>query len=120
METATATPATRTERYLLSALTTDSKKALSELSALIKDQSATVEKEEDLGERKLTFAVNKHRELNLVSVFFQATGDQIKALQAELDHATTIERFLLTRWRAGLEEPRRRRHIDRKEEPSDV
>lgn len=97
-----------TRMYLLSALTKDATSALAELSALISTVGSKVEKAEDLGLKKLAFPINKHLELSLVSVFFTADAPTIKALESELKHADTIERHLLSTWRAGLEEPKRR------------
>lgn len=97
-----------TRMYLLSALVKDATDALAELTALISTVGSKVEKAEDLGVRRLAFPINKHLELSLVSVFFNADAMTIKALESELKHADTIERHLLSTWRAGLEEPKRR------------
>lgn len=97
-----------TRMYLLSALAKDATAALAELTALVSTVGSKVEKAEDLGLKKLAFPINKHLELSLVSVFFNADAPTIKALESELKHADTIERHLLSTWRAGLEEPKRR------------
>ncbi len=94
--------------YLLSALAKDADSALAELSALVLAVGSKVEKAEDLGVKRLAFPINQHRELSLVSVFFHADALSIKKLESELKHTETIERHLLSTWRAGLEEPKRR------------
>ena len=98
----------KTQMYLLSALAKDPKSALDELAALVLAAGSKVEKSEDLGTKRLAFPINRHLELSLVSVFFNASAHTIKTLNSELKHAETIERHLLSTWRAGLEEPKRR------------
>src|SRR3989344_6231271 len=98
----------KTRMYLLSALAKDPKSALDELAALVLAAGSKVEKSEDLGTKRLAFPINRHLELSLVSVFFNASAHTIKTLNSELKHAETIERHLLSTWRAGLEEPKRR------------
>ena len=97
-----------TQMYLLSALTQNPSSALTELTALILSAGFKVEKSEDLGLKKLAFPINKHLELSLVSVFFRANNQIIKTLDGELKHTDTIERYLLTTWRASLEDTKRR------------
>ncbi|MEK7201946.1 MAG: 30S ribosomal protein S6 [Patescibacteria group bacterium] len=106
--TETKSETTNARMYLLSALAKDATGALAELTALVSTVGSRVEKAEDLGLKKLAFPINKHLELSLVSVFFNADAPTIKALESELKHADTIERHLLSTWRAGLEEPKRR------------
>ena len=98
----------KSRMYLLSALAKDAASALDELTALVLAAGSKVEKAEDLGLKRLAFPINKHLELSLVSVFFNATPQTIKTLDGELKHAETIERHLLSTWRAGLDEPKRR------------
>lgn len=98
--------------YLLSALVSDSPKALKELNDLVVSLGSNIEKAEDLGARRLAFAVNGHRQLSLVSVFFKTDRQTIKTLEGELRHAETIERFLLSSWRASLEDPKQRASKD--------
>ncbi len=98
----------KSRMYLMSALAKDAASALGELTALVASAGSKVEKAEDLGLKKLAFPINKHRELSLVSVFFNATSQTIRTLDGELKHAETIERYLLSTWRAGLDEPKRR------------
>lgn len=107
-KTETKSVGEHTRMYLLSALAKDAAGALAELTALVSTVGSKVEKAEDLGLKKLAFPINKHLELSLVSVFFNADAPTIKALESELKHADTIERHLLSTWRAGLEEPKRR------------
>ncbi|MDP3992888.1 MAG: 30S ribosomal protein S6 [bacterium] len=107
-KTETKSVGENTRMYLLSALAKDAAGALDELTALISTAGSKVEKAEDLGLKKLAFPINKHLELSLVSVFFNADTQTIKVLEAELKHADTVERHLLSTWRAGLEEPKRR------------
>lgn len=107
---------TNARMYLLSALAKDAAGALAELTALVSTVGSKVEKAEDLGLKKLAFPINKHLELSLVSVFFTADAPTIKALESELKHAETIERHLLSTWRAGLEEPKRRQAERQKRE----
>lgn len=96
--------------YLLSAVTVDPKKALTELKSLVTQVEGTIEKEEDLGLRRLHYPINKHKELSLVSVFFRLDEANVAELNEELKHASILERFLLTRWNASLEaRPRRSR-----------
>jgi len=103
---------TKTRMYLLSALTKDSQKALLELTELVKQSGSKVEKSEDLGPKRLAFAINKARELSLVSVFFLADRQILTALDGELKHAENIERYLLTDWKADLDAPKRRPRRD--------
>lgn len=109
----------KTRMYLLSALTTDAASALDELTALVSSAGSKVEKAEDLGLKRLAFPINKHRELSLVSVFFNAESQTIKTLDSELKHAETIERFLMSTWRAGLDEPKRRQ-IERQKRETQI
>ena len=106
----------KSRMYLLSALAKDAKGALDELTALVLAAGSKVEKAEDLGLKRLAFPINKHLELSLVSVFFNATPQTIKTLDSELKHAETIERHLLSTWRAGLDEPKRRQAERQKRE----
>jgi ribosomal protein S6 len=108
--------AAKSRMYLLSALTKDAKSGLDELTTLVSDAGSKVEKAEDLGPKRLAFPINKHLELSLVSVFFNATPQTIKKLDSELKHAETIERHLLSTWRAGLDEPKRRQAERQKRE----
>ena len=98
----------KSRMYLLSALTKDARSGLDELTALVSDAGSKVEKSEDLGIKRLAFPINKYLELSLISVFFNATPQTIKTLDSELKHAGTVERHLLSTWRAGLDEPKRR------------
>lgn len=116
VESDTKTEVSKSRMYLLSALTKDAKSGLDELTALVSDAGSKVEKSEDLGLKRLAFPVNKHLELSLVSVFFNATPQIIKTLDSELKHAETIERHLLSTWRAGLDEPKRRQFDRQKRE----
>ncbi|MCR4277995.1 MAG: 30S ribosomal protein S6 [Candidatus Berkelbacteria bacterium] len=112
----TKSDTSQSRMYLLSALTKDAKSGLDELTALVADAGSKVEKAEDLGLKRLAFPINKHLELSLVSVFFNATPGTIKTLDSELKHAETIERHLLSTWRAGLDEPKRRQAERQKRE----
>lgn len=116
VESDTKTEVLKSRMYLLSALTKDAKSGLDELTALVLAAGSKVEKSEDLGLKRLAFPVNKHLELSLVSVFFNATPQTIKTLDSELKHAETIERHLLSTWRAGLDEPKRRQAERQKRE----
>lgn len=98
----------KTQMYLLSALSKDGAAALDELAKIISSAGLKVAKSEDLGVRKLAFSINGNRELSLVSVFFSADPASLKNVQNELTHADLIERFLLTTWRASLDEPKRK------------
>ena len=102
----------KTRMYLLSALTKDGQKALAELTELVGQAGSKVAKAEDLGPKKLAFAVNKERELTLVSVFFEANREILVTLDSELKHADTLERYLLTDWKADLNAPARRPRRD--------
>ena len=113
-ETKSENPNTR--MYLLSALAKDAASALDELTALVLTAGSKVEKAEDLGLKRLAFPINKHLELSLVSVFFNADAQTIKTLDSELKHAETMERHLLSTWRAGLDEPKRRQAERQKRE----
>ena len=106
----------KTQMYLLSALTKDAKSALDELTALVAAAGSKIEKAEDLGLRKLHFPINKLSELFLVSVFFKADSQTIRTLDSELKHTETIERYLMSTWRAGLDEPKRRQAERQKRE----
>jgi len=111
--TTVETPAEASTRlYLLSALTKDSSHTLSELTELIGQAGSKVEKSEDLGLKRLAFAINKARELTLVSVYFRATAAILAAITAELKHADSLERYLLTDWKADLNAPARRPRRD--------
>ncbi|MDO8650303.1 MAG: 30S ribosomal protein S6 [Candidatus Berkelbacteria bacterium] len=106
----------KTRMYLLSVLAKDATSALDELTSLVLTAGSKVEKAEDLGLKRLAFPINKHLELSLVSVFFNANAQTIKTLDSELKHAETIERHLLSTWRAGLDEPKRRQAERQKRE----
>jgi len=116
----------KTRMYLLSALAVDGQKAISELTNLVSQAGSKVEKSEDLGLKRLAFVINKHYELVLVSVFFQADRGILTKLDAELKHTDTIERYLLTDWKADLNAPARRKRPGEitkevaKEEPANV
>lgn len=99
------TPAdSRSRLYLLSALTENATDALVELTKLVTDIGSVVEKSEDMGSRKLYFPIRRRTELQLVSVFFHATGKMLDELRAELSHSELVARYLITDWRAGLNE----------------
>ena len=106
----------KTQMYLLSALVKDAEVGLAALTALVQAGGLKVEKTEDFGLKKLAFPINKQLELTLVSVFFLSDAPSVRALDSELAHAETIERFLLTTWRAGLDEPKRRQAERQKRE----
>jgi|SRR3990167_6435576 len=106
----------KTRMYLLSVLAKDATAALDELTSLVLTAGSKVEKAEDFGLKRLAFPINKHLELSLVSVFFNANAQTIKTLDSELKHAETIERHLLSTWRAGLDEPKRRQAERQKRE----
>jgi len=112
----------KTRLYLLSALAKDGAAAIKELSDLVSQVGSKVEKSEDLGLKRLAFAINKQRQLTLVSVFFNASTAVLAELQAELKHAETLERYLLTDWKADLNAPARRPRRDevKKESSRDV
>ncbi len=88
-------------RYLLSALVQD-EKALEGIAKLVEATEAKVLKSESLGKKTLTFAINKHKELILVSVFFEGTAQQVNNLEKTLKHEEEIERFILTKWHAEI------------------
>lgn len=92
-----------TRRYLMSALTKDADKTLKEAAKAIKDAGATIEKEEDLGTKRLAYPIDEQTEMNLISIYFQASSEIIKGIEKELDHVETIARFLVTTWKADVD-----------------
>lgn len=100
--------------YLLSALVKDGAAAIKQLQKVLEGKVEIV-KCEDFGPKPLAFAVNKQRQLNLISIFFTAEGSVVKALQQELIHEEALERFLLTTWREDPERPLSRKRAPQRE-----
>lgn len=92
--------------YLLSALSTDGT-VLPMLTEKVEQKGAVIKKSEDLGVKRLAYPINRHNELTLVSLFFEATAKAIQELNQELRHQDQVERFLITRWNAPLEQSER-------------
>jgi len=89
-----------TQRYLLSTLTEKPTETIKEVVKALAKVDVSVEKEEDLGLRKLSFPVNGKTELSLISVYFQASKEQVKDIEVELSHVDTALRTLVTTWKA--------------------
>lgn len=94
--------------YLLSALGENGPAIVKNIESLLGNLGAQIEKIEDLGQRELAQPVKKHHQLSLVSVFFRLDNAKIKQFEEQLREEETIIRFLLTSWRAPLEEPKTR------------
>lgn len=105
--------AAATQLYLLSALV-QSEAALKMIEGIVA-QHGKVAKAESLGAKQLAFAINKHRELTLVSVFFHADPSVLTQLEKELKAEGDIQRCLVTTWRGDInkemtsDRPRRER-----------
>lgn len=89
------------QRYLLTVLAQDDA-AKEKLEGFLKENEITPERVENLGRRNLTFSINKHSELTLISAFFTVSPSTIPALEKKLRHEEYIERFLLTTWKAEV------------------
>jgi len=94
--------------YLLSALGENGPATVKIIEGLLGGLGAQIEKTEDLGPRELAQPVKKRHQLSLVSVFFALDGAKLKQFEEQLREEETIVRFLLTSWRAPLEEPKTR------------
>ncbi len=94
-----STPRSETPLYLLSALV-QKDEAMAAIEALVEKTGGVIKKTENLGSKQLAFAINKHRQLILVSVFFEAEPGQLPAIQTAVRQAALCERFLLTTWAA--------------------
>lgn len=107
------TPAAASQLYLLSALV-QKDSSLKTIEEIVKAKGK-VAKAESLGSKTLAFPINKHRELTLVSVFFNAEPGIIPELDKELAVEDEVERHLITTWRGDInremtsERPRRER-----------
>jgi len=99
-ETSTEAP----KQYLITALTADPAKALKYLEKMIDEHSGAIKKSEDLGPRTLAYPIDRQRELNLVSVFFSISPAAIKPLNDKLAAQDSIARYLLTIWRADIDQ----------------
>ncbi|MEK7171218.1 MAG: 30S ribosomal protein S6 [Patescibacteria group bacterium] len=106
----------KTRLYLLSALAKDATGALDELADIIKGIGSKLEQSEDMGVKRLAYPIKKQSQLSLVSVFFNADPQALKDLAAELVHSEKIDRYLLTEWRAGLDEQGNKRPKRKAEE----
>jgi ribosomal protein S6 len=96
------------QRYLLTCLSAKAE-TLDELVKLLETRQAVIKKSENLGSRSLAFKINKHAELQLMSVFFETQPINLPPIQEELKHAPGVERFLLTTWNADFERPVRKK-----------
>jgi ribosomal protein S6 len=103
-----------TRLYLVSALVSDEKE-LETLAALIKKHNAEIKKQESLGAKKLTYSINKHKELILISIFFTADGATVKTIEKAMEHEDGIERFILTKWDAEVDSNRKSRDSRKKD-----
>jgi ribosomal protein S6 len=104
------------ERYLLSALVRQAA-VLEDLKRHIEAAGGRILKSEDLGVRALAYPINKARELNLISAFFQAEPAAARELDKQLQEESGLERYLLTKWSVEtLDEPRARRRQPQPEE----
>ena len=103
VEETTKEPET-TQRYLLSALTSKPVDTVAEIKKTLTKLGAKVEKDEDLGLKKLAFAVGGQTEQNLISVYFQSSRSQLKEIEKEIEHVEGALRTLITSWKADLDE----------------
>jgi ribosomal protein S6 len=94
------------ELYLASALVT-SEDSLKHFAQLIESHGAEIKKSESLGQKQLHHPINKHGSLYLLSVFFTAVPATVPAIEADLRRDDTIERALVTTWRADINQPMR-------------
>jgi ribosomal protein S6 len=90
--------------YLASALVA-SGDLLEHFVNLIKNHGAEIKKSESLGQKQLSYPINKHQSLYLVSVFFTATPATVPAIEADLRQDEQIERALVTTWKADINQP---------------
>lgn len=100
----------RRNQYLLSALITE-EKDLDDLTAFLKGYQLEIVKSENLGEQVLAYSINKHRSLILISLFFTADAAVIPALEKDLRHEESVQRFLLTTWKADPDAPKRQTNL---------
>lgn len=96
----------RHDQYLLTALVKE-EKDFDDLIAFMKGYELTIVKTENLDEQNLSYPINKYRTLLLVSIFFTAEKNIIPTLEKDLRHEETIQRFLLTTWKADPDAPKR-------------
>lgn len=107
------TPTADGQLYLLSALV-QKDSSLKTLEGIV-SAKGQITKAESLGIKSLTFPINKHRELVLVSIFFTTEPGIIPGLDKELAVEEEVERHLITTWRGDInremtsERPRRER-----------
>jgi len=100
------TPAENAHFYLLSVLS-QTGELLTALTECVEQGGGLVKKSEDLGLRKLAYPINRHLELHLLSVFFETDGEKARKIEQEVTHEDGVERLLLTRWNAPLEQSER-------------
>lgn len=86
--------------YLLSALV--QKDEVMELLKKIVSSKGEIVKDENLGKKTLAYSINKHSELTLLSIFFNAAPAKVTKIEKELYVEETIERYLITTWSAEL------------------
>jgi len=94
-----STPKAETPLYLLSALV-QKDDALAAIETLVEKSGGAIKKTENLGNKQLAFAINKHHQLILVSVFFESEPGLLPTIQTALRQSAFCERFLLTTWAA--------------------
>ena len=100
----------RRNQYLLTALVKE-EKDFDDLIAFAKNYEIIIVKTENLGEQPLSFPINKHKVLTVVSIFFTADGGVIPQIEKELRHEEYVERFLLTTWKADPDAPKRQNNM---------
>lgn len=86
--------------YLLSALA--QKEEAMELLKKIVLPRAQIVRDENLGKKTLAYSINKHSELILLSIFFNAESAKVTEIDKELSVEEGIERYLITTWSAEL------------------
>src|SRR5688572_13252204 len=90
-----ATEKATDQLYLASALVKE-EETLQHFADIISGHNAEIKKSESLGQKQLSYPINKQSNLFLVSVFFTAARDSVPKIEADLNTDEMIERALVT------------------------